>query len=144
MRAVSLIRWCRPGLVAAAICCFVAVGRARETTPDIDQEMKASLRKAFIYQAGQAEAAPVKVQPGVILLPRMVVRNRFEAEGLDDAIAHQESIDDRFTLGKGGTLYSGVNGRVAVAVGAWYDADNADKKFPGGAVPGLNVLKFAW
>ncbi len=144
MRAVSLIRWCRPGFVAAAICGFAVVGHARETTTDLDQEMKASLQKVFYYRPDATDAAPVKVQPGVILLPRMVVRNRFEAEGLDDAIAHQESIDDRFTLGKGGTLYSGVNGRVAAAVGVWYNPDNDDKKFPGGAVPGLNVLKFAW
>ena len=141
MRAVSLIRWCRPGLVAAAIA---VASHARETTTDIVPEMKASLRKIFYFRADAVDAAPLKVRPGVILLPRMVVRNRFEAEGLDDAIAHQESIDDRFTLGKGGTLYSGVNGRVAAAVGVWYNEDRDDKKYPGGAIPGLNVLKFSW
>jgi hypothetical protein len=145
MRAVSPIRRCRPGVIAAAACWLVAIGHAQEAGPAIDQEMKASLRGSFSYQGtAKAEPAPLKMDPALILLPRVIVRSRWEAEGLDGAIAHQESLDDKFTLYKGGTLSSNTNGRLRNAVGVWYDDDHPDRNIPNGAVPGLNLLKFSW
>jgi hypothetical protein len=145
MRAVSLIRWCRPGFIAVAVCGFAGAGRAQEATPDIAREMKKALRDNFAYQATvSADPAPMKIDPGVILLPRVVVRNRWEAEGLDEAIAHQESLNDRFTLNKGGTLKAVDLGRGHAAVGVWYDDDHKNRGPTHGAVPGLNLLKFAW
>jgi hypothetical protein len=137
MRAVSLIRWCRPGLIAVAVCGLAVASRAENVGSDIVPEMQASLRKAFAYQASAAaDPAPVKAEPGVILLPRMVVRNRFEAEGLDAAIARQNAIDDRFTLYKGGV--------IAGPVGVWYQDDDKDPAIPGRPIRGLNFFKLSW
>ena len=144
MRAVFPIRRCRPGLIAAAACWLVAAVHAQEAGPAIDQEMKASLRAAFVFQPAAAEPAPLKANPALILLPRMIVRSRWEAEGLDGAIARQNAVDDRFTLNKGGTADSKLFGRLRGAVGVWYDTDSADRGIPGGSVPGLNVLRASW
>ncbi len=136
MRAVSLIRWCRPGFIAVAVCGLAVAAHAQNVGPNIDQEMKASLRRAYVYQAAADASAAVKVEPGVILLPRMVVRNRFEAEGLDAAIARQNAIDDRFTLYKGGV--------IAGPVGVWFQDDDKDPTIPGRPIRGLNLIKISW
>jgi hypothetical protein len=145
MRAVSLIRGCRSVAIAAAVAGFAVTAGAQDLRPDIAREMRAQLRASFAYDASPEAkpAAPARAY-GVILLKPYVVRSRYESEGLDASIAHQEGVEDRFTLGKGGTISTLDLGRVRAAVGVWYDADNVDKKFPGGSVPGLNVLKFAW
>jgi hypothetical protein len=118
-------------MLAVAACCLAGLSHAQEAGPAIDQEMKASLRESFAYQPATADnPAPVKVAPDVILMQRVVVRSRWEAEGLDAAITHQEAIDDKFTLYKGGTIVG--------PLGTWYD--------PGGdgIRPHINFLKIAW
>jgi len=132
MRAVSLIRWCRPGVVATAVCCLAVAGRAQEAKPDIDQEMKASLQQTFAYKPESADAAPPKVAPDMIVMRRIVVLSRWESEGLDAAIARQEAVDDHFTLFKGGSIYRLDLGRLRIEVGTW------------GTVGGINLLKFSW
>jgi hypothetical protein len=144
MRAVSLIRWCRPGVVATAVCCLAVAGRAQEAKPDVDQEMKASLQRTFTYKPESADAAPPKVAPDMIVMRRIVVLSRWESEGLDAAIARQEAIDDRFTLYKGGAIFSRSVGRVRVEVGTWYNDDHEDENLPGSAIRGLNLLKLSW
>jgi hypothetical protein len=144
MHAVSPIRWCRSGLAAAVVCGSALLGHAQDTKPDIDQEMKAAFRAAFVYVPQPAQAEPVKVTPDVVLLRRLIVRNRWEAQGLNLAIARQNAVDDHFTLFHGGAIASADAGRVRSQVGTWYDKDPHDPATMPQASPGLNVAKFAW
>ncbi len=129
MRAVALIRWCRHGLAAAAVFGLLRLGHAQDTKPDIDQEMKAAFRESFVYAPKAAADAPAtKPATDVVLLRRVIVRNRWESQGLDQAVARQNAVDDHFTLYKGGAI-----ARLGpMEVGTW----------AGGT--GLALLKFAW
>jgi hypothetical protein len=133
MHAVSLIRvFRRVALVAAAAGLAVAAS-GQELKPDVRYEMIKAFRESFVYASAPAAnpAAPTR-DPSVILLRPVVVRNRFEADGLDQSIARQDLIDDRFTLYKGGAIYRKDEGRVRIDLGTW------------GSASGLNLLKVSW
>jgi hypothetical protein len=133
MRAVSPIRWCRPGFFAAATCCFVVQALAQDLKPDVSVEMKKAFRQSFVYATSPLAKTPTPTKDyDVILMQPIIVRNRFEAEGLDQAIANQEAVDDRFTLYKGGAIYRKDVGRVRIDAGTW------------GSASGLNLLKLSW
>jgi hypothetical protein len=137
MRAVSPIRRCHPGVIAAAACWLVAVGDAQEIKADVRYEMTKAFQRSFVYNPDSpTQTKPPARDPAIILLPKVVVRNRFEAEGLDAAIAHQEAIDDRFTLYKGGT--------IAGPLGVWYQDDPKESTIPGRPIRGLDFLKVSW
>jgi len=132
MRTVSLIRAGRAALLAAAGLNLVALAGAQEARPDVSDEMKQELRQAFAYAPAAGAPAPAKAYD-VILMRPVVVRSRFEAEGLDAAIAHQEAINDRFTLYKGGV--------IAGPIGVWYQDDPTPAGRP---IRGLNFFKVSW
>jgi hypothetical protein len=133
MRGVSSIRVFHWAAIATAGAALVVLASAQDLKPDVHYEMIKAFRASFAYASAPAAkpAAPVR-DPGVIMLQPMVVRNRYEAEGLDLSIANQEAIDDRFTLYKGGAIYRKDEGRVRIDLGTW------------GSASGLNLLKVSW
>jgi hypothetical protein len=133
MSTVSLIRWCRRGFFAVAASFLVAHASAQDLKPDVSIEMKKAFRQSFVYATSPLAKTPAPTKDyDVILMQPVIVRNRFEAEGLDQAIAHQEAVDDRFTLYKGGALLRKDVGRVRIDAGTW------------GSASGLNLLKLSW
>lgn len=133
MRVVSPIRVARWAATVIAGMGLVVLASAQDLKPDVRYEMIKSFRKSFVYSSvPAAKPAALVRDPGVIMLQPMVVRNRYEAEGLDQSIANQEAIDDRFTLYKGGAIYRKDEGRVRIDLGTW------------GSASGLNLLKLSW
>ena len=119
-------------LVAAVAAVAIHGEEARSDT--IRQKLTAKIMESIPPLCPMPENKEANDESAVVMKPVVVDANRYRPVETVIARENQKKEDEKFSIAKGGTLYTKDFGRVRAELGGWYDPSENHWSF----------LRFSW